>query len=171
MAIETATRRALLGSAPLGASLGVLMLGAFAEKAAAAPAKMTPPEQANIKVVNAFLDATKPKDIAKALEFMTPDCSYRMTETTPAAKGYDAITARLKDFVDNADKINFEIFATYALGPIVINHRLDTFTSKTHPLLFEGVGVFFLKNGKIAEWTDYTIRAALSNTWPKPKAP
>ena len=29
---------------------------------------------------------------------------------------------------------------------------------------------FFLKNGKIAEWTDYTIRAALANQWPAPKA-
>ena len=57
-------------------------------------------------------------------------------------------------------------FYPHGLAPIVINHRLDTFTSKTSPLLFEGVGVFFLKDGKIAEWTDYTIRAALANQWP-----
>jgi limonene-1,2-epoxide hydrolase len=161
MAIETAaTRRTLLGSA----TLGTLMLSAFAQKADAAD--MTATEKANVQVVNAFFDATQPKDISKALALMNPDCSYRMTETTPAAKGYDAITERLKAFVDNADKINFQILATYAAGPIVINHRIDTFTSKTNPLLFEGVGVFFLKNGKISEWTDYTIRAALANTWP-----
>jgi limonene-1,2-epoxide hydrolase len=161
MAIDmTATRRTLFGAAPLG----VVMLSAFAQKAAAA--NLTATEKANIQVVNAFFDATHPKDMSKALTYMTPDCSYRMTETTPAAKGYDAITERLRSFVENADKISFEIFTTYAAGPIVINHRLDTFNSKTNPLLFEGVGVFFLKNGKIAEWTDYTIRAALANQWP-----
>jgi limonene-1,2-epoxide hydrolase len=59
---------------------------------------------------------------------------------------------------------------TYAAGPIVINHRIDHFTSKTKPLLFEGVGVFFVKDGKIKEWTDYTIRAVQANEWPKAKA-
>jgi limonene-1,2-epoxide hydrolase len=159
MAIEI-PRRAVLSAAGLGG----LMLSAFADEAAAAD--LTATEKANVAVINAFFDATRPKDFSKALAMMTPDCSYRMTETTPAAKGHDAITARLADFVDNADRINFQILATYAAGPIVINHRIDTFTSKTHPLLFEGVGVFFLKGGKIAEWTDYTIRAALANQWP-----
>lgn len=153
-------RRSLMGAGGLGA----LMLAGFAEKAAAA--EPTAQEKANIAVVNAFFDATRPKDAAKALSYMTDDCVYRMTETLPPAKGHEAIAKTLAQFVDHADKISFQIYATCALGPIVINHRLDTFTSKTNPLLFEGVGVFFLKGGKIAEWTDYTIRAALANQWP-----
>ncbi|CAN5306660.1 hypothetical protein BH11PSE2_BH11PSE2_08550 [soil metagenome] len=159
-----ATRRNLIGSATLGA----LMLGAFATKAQAAG--WTALETANVKVVNDFLHATKPKDTSKLAAFLSPDCVYRMTETTPPDKGYDAIVQRLKTFVDNADKIEFEILDTFAAGPIVINHRIDRFVSTTSPLLFEGVGVFFLQNGKIKEWTDYTIRAALSNTWPAPRA-
>lgn len=160
MILDTAATRRALGSATLGAA----MLGAFAGKAAAA--ELTATEKANIDVVNAFLHATTPKDMSKALVHLAPDCIYRMTETTPPVKGPAAIVERLRNFVDNADKITFEIHATHALGPVVINHRLDTFTSKTQPLLFEGVGVFFLKNGKIVEWTDYTIRAALANQWP-----
>ena len=69
---------------------------------------------------------------------------------------------------DQADKVELKVLSTFAAGPIVINHRIDHFTSKTKPLLFEGVGVFFVKNGKIQEWTDYTIRAVLANEWPKP---
>ena len=41
---------------------------------------------------------------------------------------------------------------------MVINHRIDRFESKTRPLTWEGVGVFFIKDGKIQEWSDYTIR-------------
>ena len=40
--------------------------------------------------------------------------------------------------------------------PMVVNERIDRFTSdalKSRP----GVGVFFLKDGKIVEWYDYTI--------------
>lgn len=155
-----ANRRAVLGTATVGA----LMLGAFAGRAQAA--EWTAQEAANVKVVNAFLDATKPKDMSKVTAYLASDCVYRMTETSPPDKGYDAIVARLKQFVDNADAIDFKILSTYAAGPIVINHRVDKFTSKTNPLLFEGVGVFFLQGGKIKEWTDYTIRAALANDWP-----
>ena len=47
---------------------------------------------------------------------------------------------------------------TFAKGPLVVNHRIDRFISTTRPLTWEGVGVFFLKDGKIKEWFDYTIR-------------
>ena len=159
--LAPATRRGLIGSATVGA----LMLGAFATRAQAA--EWTALEKANVKVVNDFMAAAQGKDLAKPMAFLTADCVYRMTETSPPDKGHEAITTRLKSFVDTADAIKFDIYSTYAAGPIVINHRLDKFTSKVRPLLFEGVGVFFLKDGKIKEWTDYTIRAALANEWPK----
>jgi limonene-1,2-epoxide hydrolase len=159
-----ASRRALMG----GGAAGLAMLGLFASKAQAQTQKMTPQEAANVKVVNDFLKAgEKPKDAAAGLPWLATDAAYRMTEAMPWDKGHEAIVARLKPFVDNADKIEFKVLKTAVAGPIVINHRIDTFTSTTRPLLFEGVGVFFIKNGKIQEWTDYTIRAALSNTWPK----
>ncbi len=152
----SSNRRAVIGSSALA------MLGAFSSQAA----PQTSQEQANIKVVNDFLHAVKPKDIGPLAQFLSPDVTYRMTETSPQDKGYEAITKRLAGFVDNASRIEFEIIATHALGPIVINHRIDRFISATRPLLFEGVGVFFLKGGKIVDWTDYTIRAALANEWP-----
>jgi limonene-1,2-epoxide hydrolase len=54
--------------------------------------------------------------------------------------------------------IEFKILDTFANGPIVINRRIDSFKSTTRPLTWEGVGVFFIKDGKIKEWSDYTIR-------------
>ena len=53
--------------------------------------------------------------------------------------------------------VEFRVLETFASGPIVINHRIDRFDSP-NPLTWEGVGVFFIKDGKIKEWSDYTIR-------------
>ena len=157
----TASRRGVIGSATVGA----LMLGAFATRAEAKG--WSAEEKANVKVVNDFLKMAEGHDAAAPMAFVASDAVYRMTETSPPDKGHDAIVKRLKTFVDTADAISLKVLSTFAAGPIVINHRIDKFTSKTRPLLFEGVGVFFLKDGKIKEWTDYTIRAALANEWPK----
>lgn len=149
-----ATRRNLLGTATLGA----VMMAAFSGKAQAQGAGWSAAEQANVKVVNDFLEAIKPKDMSGQLAYLAPDCVYRMTETSPPDKGFEAITNRLKGYVDNASAIELKVLSTFCSGPIVINHRIDKFTSTTQPLLFEGGGVFFVKNGKIKEWTDYTIK-------------
>jgi limonene-1,2-epoxide hydrolase len=127
---------------------------------------LTAVEKANIAVVGDFLAAIKPNDTTNMARYLSPACVYRMTETSPPDKGYDAMEQRLRPFVNSADRIEIKILSTHAAGPIVINHRIDRFTSSVHPLLFEGVGVFFLADGKIKEWTDYSIRAALANEWP-----
>ena len=154
-------RRAVIGTGALGAAALAMMAG----KAEAA--SMSAQEKANVAVVNAFLKAGERKDDAGSMQYLAEDCAYRYVETAPVDKGHAAIAKRLAGFSDQADKVELKVLSTFAAGPIVINHRIDHFTSKTKPLLFEGVGVFFLKNGKIKEWTDYTIRAVLANEWPK----
>ena len=49
-----------------------------------------------------------------------------MTETTPPAMGHDGVVQRLKPTVDNATAVEFRVLDT-AAGPIVINHRIDSF--------------------------------------------
>lgn len=151
---EGANRRTLLGAATLGA-----LLAAASGGAAAAADGWTAQEKANVDLVNAFFKSNA-KDLDETVSFMTDDCAYRMTEAFPPAVGHEAIIQRLKPLVEAADSINFQVLKTFAAGPIVINHRIDTFESKTRPLKFEGVGVFFIKDGKIKEWTDYTITSA-----------
>jgi limonene-1,2-epoxide hydrolase len=155
--IETTAgdRRTFLASAGMGAF--VALIGTTSD--AAVPA-LSAAEQANVKLVNDFCAAWATRDMTKILAFLGEDCVYRMTETTPSVTGHAGVTERIKPAVDRADAVTFEVLDTYARGPMVINHRIDRFASAERPFTWEGVGVFFVKDGKIREWFDYTIRMA-----------
>jgi limonene-1,2-epoxide hydrolase len=114
-------------------------------------------EQANIKVVTDFCAAWAGHDLNKVMSFFADTCAYRVSETNDPIKGRDAVTATIKGFLDRV--VRFEVLDTYAKGPMVFNERIDHFTpGEKMPLKsWRGVGVFFLKNGKIVEWQDYTI--------------
>jgi limonene-1,2-epoxide hydrolase len=148
-------RRAFLTTAGLGAA--ALLGGARS----AGAAEWDAAERANVKTVTDFCAAWATRDMTHVLPFLADDCVYRMTETTPPANGHDGIIQRLKPTVDNATLVEFRVLDTMAAGPIVINHRVDRFMT-ARPLTWEGVGVFFVKDGKIKEWSDYTIRVERS---------
>jgi limonene-1,2-epoxide hydrolase len=126
---------------------------------AVAAAEWTDLEKANVKVVQDFCASWSTRNLAAILPLLADDCVYRMTETTAPAVGHAGVTERLGTWMQTSDRIEFRVLETQALGPIVINHRIDRFTSTTRPLTWEGVGVFFIKDGKVKEWSDYTIRA------------
>ena len=143
----TSTRRHALTTAGLG-------IAAFAARANAAD--WTPTEKANVAAVNAFCAAWPSHDVAKIMSFFADPCSYRVTETQEPNKGREAVTARIASFVDRVQE--FKVLDTFAKGPMVFNERIDAFASGALKS-WHGVGVFFLKDGKIVEWYDYTILA------------
>jgi limonene-1,2-epoxide hydrolase len=114
-------------------------------------------EQANIKVVTDFCAAWAGHDLNKLMSFFADNCAYRVSEARDPIKGRDAVTATIKGFLDRV--LRFEVLDTYAKGPMVFNERIDHFTPGGQMPLksWHGVGVFFLKDGKIVEWQDYTI--------------
>lgn len=136
-----------------GAGMGA-WLGAAGRADAVDP---TPLESANVKTVTDFCAAWSTRDMARILPFLADDCVYRMTETTPPANGHDGVVQRLKQWLDDSSLVEFKILELKASGPIVITHRIDRFVTK-QPLTWEGVGVFFVKDRKIKEWSDYTMR-------------
>jgi limonene-1,2-epoxide hydrolase len=138
------------------AGLGALTPLALASKASAA--EWTDAEKANVKLVNDFCASWSTRDLKQVLPRFGGTGVYRMSETTPPVTGHAGTTERLGSWMQSSDRITFEVLETFAKGPMVINHRIDTFASKTRPLTWEGVGVFFIKDGKIQEWQDYTIK-------------
>jgi limonene-1,2-epoxide hydrolase len=140
--------------------LALAALGTGAMAVAAGPAgaaDLTAAEQANQKLVTDFCASWSTRDLARILPFLADDCVYRMTETAPPANGHDGVVQRLKQWLDDSSLVEFKILEAKASGPIVITHRIDRFVTK-QPLTWEGVGVFFVKDGRIKEWSDYTMR-------------
>ena len=146
------TARAIDRRMFLATGLGVAAATAVARTADAAEPSAT--EKANMQIVKDFCAAWPSHDLEKILAFFPDNGAYRMTEAMEPAKGREALTARIKTFINNVSQ--FEILDTWARGPMVINERIDRF-SNFQLKSWHGVGVFLVKDGKIVEWYDYTI--------------
>lgn len=146
---EHSRRGLLAGAAGIGA-LGAMLAGAGGAQAAA----MSDTEKANVKLVNDFCAAYGRGDPDKIMGFFTDNPAYRQTELQAPAVGRQAVSEKVSASTKVA--IKFEVLESWARGPMVINERIDYFDS---PRLkrWHGVGVFMIKDGKIAEWYDYTI--------------
>lgn len=146
--MELAGRRAfLLTSLAAGAAS---VVPSFAEGEQAGVANDT-----SVRMVTDFCAAVSTLDPAAMRPFFADDIVYRTTETTPPIVGVEKVLETYTKL--NATSIEFKVLETQALGPIVINRRVDRFVGP-RSFTWEGVGVFFVKDGKIKEWSDYTIR-------------
>lgn len=146
-------RRVFLSTAGVGAA-AIAGLPALLEAA-----EWTGPEKANVAVVTGMCRAwVAPLDLEKVGSFLTEDCVYRAIETAAPIKGRQAIVEALKKMLGAPSKVEFELVQTFARGPIVFNERFDRFTMPQRNINWHGVGVFVVRDGKIAEWSDFTIR-------------
>lgn len=152
----TASRRPFLKSSGL-AMLGGLLAGGSKAQTIDINTDISSDERDNIQVVDDFCGAWATMDLQNVVALMTDATIYRMSQDIPAVYGHQGLLDQMQPWVDSSSAIEFKILETYARGPLVINHRIDTFTSETRPVTWEGVGVFLLEDGKIREWTDYTI--------------
>ena len=142
---ETTRRQAITA-----ASLGTLAAGYSPSLRAA---EQTAQERVNMQLFKDFCEAWPAHDVTKIMSYFADNCTYRPLETMEAAKGREAVENEIKRFVNNVER--FEILETWARGPMVINQRIDHFKN-FQIKAWHGTGVFFLKNGKIVEWFDYT---------------
>ena len=147
------TRRRFLGLAGAG------LAATFATAAPVVAAEPTAAEKTNMKVVTDFCLAFSAGAADRIMPFFADPCSYRVTEARDPIKGFAAVKDQIRDLVKNVER--FEVLDTFARGPMVFNERIDHFKpGGSIPLRsWHGVGVFFLKDGKIVEWQDFTISA------------
>ena len=112
-------------------------------------------DQATVRLVTDFCASVSKLDPAAMRPFFADDIVYRTTETAPPIAGIEKVLESYTKL--NATSIEFKVLETLSAGPIVINRRIDRFVSP-RSFTWEGVGVFFVKDRKIKEWFDYTIR-------------
>lgn len=134
---------------------GAAIAGTFLPSSAAEAAEPTATEKANMQLVTDFCKAFSGDDVDKIMSFMADPCSYRVTEAQEPIKGFAAVKERIAALVKTAD--SFDVLETSARGPMVFNERIDRFAPGGRLKSWHGVGVFFVKDGKIVEWQDFTI--------------
>jgi limonene-1,2-epoxide hydrolase len=135
--------------------LAALAAGAVGLSPGFADGAQTAEAAPDVRLVTDFCASVSTLDPAAMRPFLADDVVYRMTETTPPIAGVDAVLETYRKL--NATGITFKVLETFAAGPIVITRRIDTFAGP-RSFTWEGVGVFFVKDGKIKEWSDYTMR-------------
>jgi limonene-1,2-epoxide hydrolase len=133
------------------AGLGLAVLGSTGRLDAA---EWTPAERANVQIVNEFCAAWPSHDINRIMAFFADNGAYRLSERQEPAKGRPAVTDKINSFLGQV--VRFEVLESFARGPMVFNERVDHFMGGALRS-WHGVGVFFLRDGKIVEWYDYSI--------------
>ena len=130
------------------------LIGAVAVVKAAEP---TASEKANLDLVTRFCESFATRDMAKISAFLSPEVVYRITDTAPAVRGAEAI-GRIRGYVERSTAIEFKILDSWVRGSVVVNERVDSFTRAEGNVSYHLTGVFLVKDGKIVEWADYSIR-------------
>ena len=145
-------RRKFLGTAAAGA------LGTVVSPAVLGAATRSESEERNGQIVNKMCEAwVAPFDPAPIGALLAEDCIYRASETTPPMNGRDSILEFIQTIMNDVTGCEFEVVESFARGPIVMNDRWDRFDYPSRKSEFHVVGVFFMKDGLISEWTDYLI--------------
>jgi limonene-1,2-epoxide hydrolase len=145
-------RRGFLAATGVGAA-------ALAMPRVGTAAELTPAERANVAIVNEMCAAwAAPLDFTRIGRYFVDDCTFRGSETSPPIKGRQAMADALTKMLGTAQRAEIQVVQSFARGPIVFNERYDRFTLGERKIDWHGVGVFFLKDGKIVEWSDFQIK-------------
>lgn len=151
------TRRDLVALGGLG-----VLATALPSIASAKAAPLTAGEQANIKVVKAFFEASnaQPLDLEKLIHtFFAPDALVRWSEDAPAVKGQAAAIDAMKSMMTPGTTFDIKILDIFAKGPVVVTSRIDTMKVSGKPdMPFNVAGLHVVKDGKITEYTDYLAK-------------
>ena len=107
------------------------------------------------QVVNGFIAAIGNKDEAAAMAFVAEDCYY---DNVPIGDmtGKDKMAEFLAPTFRSKGPVEFEIVRQSAAGNIVMNERIDKFsTGKGREIALPVAGVFEVNDGLITFWRDY----------------
>jgi limonene-1,2-epoxide hydrolase len=115
-----------------------------------------------VQVVRDFCAAWEARDQQRILDAFTDDAVYHNIPMQPA-KGKDAIKGLLAMILGPATEVSFEIAHIAANGDTVMTERIDTFRMGERTVALPVMGVFEVRDGKIAAWRDYFDLA----TWTK----
>lgn len=116
-------------------------------------------EAANIDLVTRFCRDWATRDVEKLTPYLADDLVYQMFEKRPDLVGLAEFRRELQPFLAGLARVDWEVRRSFAIGQVVINDRVDHFIAPPggRSMHFEIVGLFVVRDGKIALWRDYRL--------------
>lgn len=108
----------------------------------------------NERIVRDFIAAWSRLDAAELAGYFAEDGVYYNMPAQPV-KGRANLRNFIGGFIKSWDKTEWDIVNLLAQGDIVMVERLDRTVAGGKPVNLPCVGIFEMRNGKIAEWRDY----------------
>ena len=105
-------------------------------------------------IVREFCAAWSKLDADALIGYFTDDAVYHNMPMEPL-RGRDAIHAFLAGFLAGVTFAEFEFLNLVASGDVVMTERVDHFELGGKRAGFPVMGIFELRDGKIAAWRDY----------------
>src|SRR5277367_1993189 len=101
---DSISRRSIVTTAGIG------LAGVIGTSGSADAAEWTATEKANVQVVKDFCAAWPSHDLNRIMSFFAENCAYRVSETQEPNKGRQAVTDRIKSFLDMVQ--GFDVIGT-----------------------------------------------------------
>ncbi len=119
----------------------------------------TTTEQANEELVNRFCADWAKRDAELLTTYFAEPFEYMMWEGGPVITSREAFIKQLGPFLTKLKAVDWVIVRSHAMGPMVINERIDHFYAQdskydNHPRI---AGLFIVRDGRIAIWRDYNM--------------
>ena len=114
------------------------------------------------QIVRDFSAAWGRADLDFIMDAFADDAIYHNMPMQPL-EGKAAIRAGIEGFLSQSPGgIDFEILNQVSAGNLVMNERVDTFVIGGNESPIRVMGVFELRDGRIARWRDYFDMAGLT---------
>lgn len=106
-------------------------------------------------LVREFCEAWSKRDADLLTGYFTDDGVYH-NMPLPPLEGHDAIRGFLTGFLAGVTSADFRILNLAASGDVVMTERVDVFElNDGREAAFPVMGIFEIRDGKIAAWRDY----------------
>ncbi len=111
-------------------------------------------ESDNIDLICRFCASWAALDVPTILDFFADDAIYHNMPVQPI-QGKDAIRGLIEQFVSPFERGEWEITHIVAAGDVVLTERIDRFIGENNTVELPVMGIFEIRDGKIAAWRDY----------------
>ena len=108
-----------------------------------------------IDLIREFCDAFgKGATIDEIVAYFTDDAVYHNIPVDPVV-GPDGIRGVFEMFTTGVERIEFRVLNLVGEGNVVMTERVDVFTLPNKVIELPVMGIFEVRDGKIAKWRDY----------------